>query len=78
MRGRIGLLFRVGFVGLLAAANAQTSSSASRSTQFGGIYAFVSSAKGERNLDELGQSYGPMSGSPDSATTDHRQGPGAA
>ena len=45
MRGRIGLLFSVGFVGLLAAANAQTSSSASASTQFDGTYAFVSSAK---------------------------------
>ncbi len=45
MRGRIGLLFSVGFVGLLAAANAQTSSSASASTQLDGTYAFVSSAK---------------------------------
>jgi len=45
MQKHIGWLWIVGFFGLLAAADAQTSSLPATSTQFDGVYAFVSSAK---------------------------------
>jgi hypothetical protein len=45
MRMRIGLLSIVGFFGLIAAANAQTTSASTMGTAFDGTYQFVSSAK---------------------------------
>jgi hypothetical protein len=45
MRMRIGLLSIVGFFGLLATANAQTTSASTAVTAFDGTYRFVSSAK---------------------------------
>ena len=45
MRRRIGLLWIVGFFGLLAAADAQTPSSSTAGAPFDGTYRFVSSAK---------------------------------
>ncbi|MGC2204258.1 MAG: hypothetical protein WA633_29460 [Stellaceae bacterium] len=45
MRRQIGLLSIVGFFGLLAAADAQTTSSSTGSAVFDGTYRFVSSAK---------------------------------
>ena len=45
MRRRIGLLWIVAFLGLLAAANAQRSSPSTAGGPFDGIYRFVSSAK---------------------------------
>ena len=45
MRMRIGLLSIVGFFGLLATANAQTTSASTAGTRFDGTYRFVSSAK---------------------------------
>jgi hypothetical protein len=45
MRMRIGLLSVVGFFGLLATANAQTTSTSTAATAFDGTYRFVSSAK---------------------------------
>jgi hypothetical protein len=44
MRRHIGLLSIVGFVGLLAAANAQTPAPSTGGTAFDGTYRFVSSA----------------------------------
>jgi hypothetical protein len=45
MRRQIGLLWIVGFFGLLAAADAQTPSSSTAGVPFNGTYRFVSSAK---------------------------------
>jgi hypothetical protein len=45
MRMQIGLLSIVGFFGLIAAANAQTTSPSTPVTAFDGTYRFISSAK---------------------------------
>jgi hypothetical protein len=50
----IGCLWIVGFFGWLAAANAQTASPPTASTQFDGKYAFVSSAKVNETYTTLG------------------------
>jgi hypothetical protein len=64
MRRQIGLLWIVGFFGLLAAADAQTPSSSSAGAPLDGIYRFVSSAKVNKTYVTRG---GKMGECPDRA-----------
>jgi hypothetical protein len=58
MRGQVGIISGIGFIGLLAAANAQTAPPAATGRTFDGTYRFVSST----NVNQMYTSYNGQSG----------------